>query len=788
MAKNSAKGSMINISQVTGGSNSLTGSMINNIPISSFYTSDNSLLNAIDRAKSYLTTIKNGSVIIPANTDSNKYNAVKIFSSTDEKLFSTKINYSTTSYKHPTTELRPYTGDNWVEGDIIYNNDMSSAKCQGWICTTGGAPGTWMQFGIVQSWANQLEEVTELPDASILQDGRQVLYKNQTTGATAVYYCTKVVGSDTQYVWQSASGNIEELSKEISTTKTEVMDNTGLINYESTGSGIISGMIPTIDGLNVSITSGVAHMPITGLRVTTESAVITCNAADTTNPRIDLIYLSNEGKVSYLAGTASATPSVPALPANGISVATVTVAAKGSTGTIADMRGMLARWANTGVVNVKDFGAVGDGVADDTAALQAAINSGKKIILDGVFRITAPLNINNAINIQGTIPRKGTGISQSTSRILVDLTADGSGIVVDVVRGTKVAIRDLSIAKKTGNTHTINAMKFNQNTSDSIFENIVIGYSTNLGYGFEKGIVFADVCWSLCFTQISIYNCNAIGIEANNLAGTVFNRIDIFSTPIGIKSTNSSININQGDFDKCHIGVDAYGGDVCMRNVTAENYEATDGGLEKAYIRSDGTVLVYIDNPGFYNNGYDTYNLVSISNGTWDTPIIIDNYHYTDTNRLFLNVASSCKQGCVKFVNFTTKTSLPSGFRSPYVCMNGEYPPQYMPDSSYFPGSLTCTLVGYLAKHYKGYVDKDIGDIVLFSTSQSIEGTIRHISRSGVETVGVIDGTCYPTPSSFSAVQSDSNRKLTISTTSGYLDIDVIIRSGYATPSDYPVY
>ena len=45
------------------------------------------------------------------------------------------------------------------------------------------------------------------------------------------------------------------------------------------------------------------------------------------------------------------------------------------------------------VVSVKDFGAVGDGVADDTAAIQAAFDSGKKEIYipQGTYRITSTL-------------------------------------------------------------------------------------------------------------------------------------------------------------------------------------------------------------------------------------------------------------------------------------------------------------------------------------------------------------------------------------------------------------
>ena len=61
-------------------------------------------------------------------------------------------------------------------------------------------------------------------------------------------------------------------------------------------------------------------------------------------------------------------------------------------GTGATQRTALAKLRDT--VSVKDFGAVGDGVADDTAAIQATINAanGKPILSPGgTYKITSTL-------------------------------------------------------------------------------------------------------------------------------------------------------------------------------------------------------------------------------------------------------------------------------------------------------------------------------------------------------------------------------------------------------------
>lgn len=82
-------------------------------------------------------------------------------------------------------------------------------------------------------------------------------------------------------------------------------------------------------------------------------------------------------------------------------------------------------------VSVKDFGAVGDGVADDTTKLTAALNSGAKFIYvpQGTYKITSSINI--AAN---------------------DITVYGPGVI-------SVAANDIYTFNVTGNNNVIHRLK-----------------------------------------------------------------------------------------------------------------------------------------------------------------------------------------------------------------------------------------------------------------------------------------------------------------------------------------
>jgi len=88
------------------------------------------------------------------------------------------------------------------------------------------------------------------------------------------------------------------------------------------------------------------------------------------------------------------------------------------------------------VVNVLDFGAVGDGVTDDTAAIQAAINaaSGKTVIIPSGTYIVNQLNGISAVAIVGdssgstTLKRK----NNSPSRSILDFTGKNDFQIIDI--------------------------------------------------------------------------------------------------------------------------------------------------------------------------------------------------------------------------------------------------------------------------------------------------------------------------------------------------------------------
>lgn len=104
--------------------------------------------------------------------------------------------------------------------------------------------------------------------------------------------------------------------------------------------------------------------------------------------KITSLGTTTQSQWNTIAGTTGQTYVVGSL------FTAATIGASSGNGAVAVARTLANRFAD--VINVKDFGAVGDGVADDTAAIQAAINAGTIIFIpNGTYLVGSNITATN---------------------------------------------------------------------------------------------------------------------------------------------------------------------------------------------------------------------------------------------------------------------------------------------------------------------------------------------------------------------------------------------------------
>jgi hypothetical protein len=124
---------------------------------------------------------------------------------------------------------------------------------------------------------------------------------------------------------------------------------------EATGYGIVNGGVVSAQStpnMTVNVTSCTLKTATGARQVVSANASLAITTADTTNPRKDIVYVNSTGVISYLQGTAAASPISPTTPVGASLLAEIYIAANASSITnanITDKRKILIStdWINT---------------------------------------------------------------------------------------------------------------------------------------------------------------------------------------------------------------------------------------------------------------------------------------------------------------------------------------------------------------------------------------------------------------------------------------------------------
>ena len=166
-------------------------------------------------------------------------------------------------------------------------------------------------------------QYSTMPTASSAYLGKIVFFSGTTGTYTHghIYECLSSGGGSPTYSWSEV------------TLYPNAADQTS-IAIISGGGGVFTGGAVTAQGTpnqTVAVSAGSVITP-EGKRYAFDAvSALSATAADATNPRVDIVYVSSSGVVTYLAGTAAASPSQPATPTNGAILAAVSRAANDNT-------------------------------------------------------------------------------------------------------------------------------------------------------------------------------------------------------------------------------------------------------------------------------------------------------------------------------------------------------------------------------------------------------------------------------------------------------------------------
>lgn len=209
-------------------------------------------------------------------------------------------------------------------------------------------------------------------------------------------------------------------------------------------------------------------------------------------------------------------------------------------------------------VSVKDFGAVGDGVTDDTAAIQAAIDSvnikGSIYFPSGTYLIKETIScVNKAVSFIGS------GISAT----LIKYSPSVAGIAFDLIRDRtddkcssfehmtiKTDVLAAGTAIKITTTLTSESSQVNGENDTLLVLDVKI---TNDGSGYWTAGIHGIHTGGICLSEVAIDNTGATAQNDPNTRGILIEKTDTRVSTIRTLAANSFYIL------RCAVGIDLVG-------------------------------------------------------------------------------------------------------------------------------------------------------------------------------------------------------------------------------------
>jgi len=226
-------------------------------------------------------------------------------------------------------------------------------------------------------------------------------------------------------------------------------------------------------------------------------------------------------------------------------------------------------------VSVKDFGAVGDGVTNDTAAIQSAVNTGKNIYFpNGTYligQITIPSGVclvgetlsGVIISPYGTISSLGlfylntvSFVEISNFTFLSAYPTSSNPVAINVANGNNNYIHDIYI-----NAYDIGVVT--TNTTDSNFERITVTSGNNIGIYISGSSSYRNKVLNCTVLHATIsHGIQINGGQDNQISACECTDAKIFG--ISIYNTNNAIVSNNTIWNTIKEGINLENSNNCI--------------------------------------------------------------------------------------------------------------------------------------------------------------------------------------------------------------------------------